>query len=115
VLSGDDALTLPMLVLGAKGVISVVANEAPALMHDLVQSALEGDWEKARECHFKLLPLMNANFIETNPIPVKSALSLMGKINEIYRLPLVAPSQKTRNELQKILYGMGLLDPEEES
>ena len=115
VLSGDDALTLPMLVLGAKGVISVVANEAPGMMHNLVRAALEGDWEKAREYHFRLLPLMNSNFLETNPIPVKSALALMKKINETYRLPLVPPSQKTRNELQKVLYRMGLLDPEEEA
>jgi len=115
VLSGDDALTLAMLILGAKGVISVVANEAPALMHNLVRAGLEGDWEKAREYHYKLLPLMNSNFLETNPIPVKSALALMNKINETYRLPLVPPSQKTRNEMQKVLYRMGLLDPEEEA
>lgn len=112
VLSGDDALTLPMLLLGAKGVISVAANEAPRLMHELVRVALEGDWSVARELHFKLLPLMQANFLESNPIPVKGAVALQGLITESYRLPMVSPSQKTRNELQRILYGLGLLKPE---
>ncbi len=115
VLSGDDALTLPMLALGAKGVISVVANEAPSMMHSLVRSALEGDWEKAREIHYKLFPLMQANFIETNPIPVKAAVALLGLINETYRLPLVPPSQKTRNAMQRMLYTLGLLDPQEQT
>lgn len=114
VLSGDDALTLPMLLLGAKGVISVVANEAPGLMHELVRAGLEGDWAVARELHFKLLPLMQANFLESNPIPVKGAVALLGLITETYRLPLVSPSQKTRNELQRLLYVLGLLKPEGE-
>lgn len=115
VLSGDDALTLPMLLLGAKGVISVVANEAPDLMHELVRAGLEGDWALARDLHFKLLPLMHANFLESNPIPVKGAMALMGLITENYRLPLVSPSQKTRNELQRILYALSLLKGEEDS
>ncbi len=109
VLSGDDALTLPMMVLGAKGVISVVANEAPALMHEMVRAALEGDWAVARELHFRLLPLMQANFLESNPIPVKAAVAMLGHITESYRLPLVPPNQKTRNELQRLLAELGLL------
>jgi len=115
VLSGDDALTLPMLSLGAKGVISVVANEAPGAMQSLVRAAIEGDWARARELHYKLLPLMNANFIETNPLPVKAAVAILGLISETYRLPLVSPTQKTRNELQRIMYRLGLLDPEDQT
>jgi 4-hydroxy-tetrahydrodipicolinate synthase len=114
ILSGDDSLTLPMMVLGAKGVISVAANEAPRLMHELVRAGLDGDWATAREHHFKLLPLMQANFLESNPIPVKGAMALMGLVAENYRLPLVPPTQKTRSELQRILYGLGLLGPEED-
>lgn len=115
VLSGDDALTLPMMVLGARGVVSVVANEAPRLMHELVHAGLEGDWVSARTLHYRLLPLMQANFLESNPIPVKGALALMGHVAERYRLPLVAPAQKTRNELQRILVALELLGPEEEA
>jgi len=114
ILSGDDSLTLPMMVLGAKGVISVAANEAPRLMHELVRAGLDGDWAAAREHHFKLLPLMQANFLESNPIPVKGAMALMGLVAENFRLPLVPPTQKTRSELQRILYGLGLLRPEED-
>jgi 4-hydroxy-tetrahydrodipicolinate synthase len=111
VLSGDDALTLPMMVLGAQGVISVVANEAPGLMRNMVQQALADDWNGARELHYRLLPLMNANFLESNPIPVKAALAILGVIQEEYRLPLVPPAQKTRDELHRLLYVLQLLNP----
>lgn len=115
VLSGDDALTLPMIVLGAQGVISVVANEAPGLMQSMVRQALVGEWTRARELHYRLLPLMNANFLESNPIPVKAALAILGVVQEEYRLPLVPPSQKTRDELQRLLYVLQLLNPTEAS
>lgn len=109
VLSGDDSFTLPILALGGDGVISVVANEVPRQMRELVQAALRGDFATAREWHYKLLPLMNANFLEANPIPVKAALALMGLIEENYRLPLCPPSDATRTRLRQILQDLQLL------
>lgn len=109
VLSGDDSFTLPILALGGDGVISVVANEAPREMRALVQASLRGDFATAREWHYKLLPLMNANFLEANPIPVKAALALMGLVEENYRLPLCPPSDATRNRLKRILEDLQLL------
>ena len=108
-LSGDDAITLPMMSLGADGCISVVANEAPRDFSDLVRSCLAGNWTKARELHNRLLPLMNANFIESSPIPVKAALAMMGMIEEVYRLPLVAISPKNREKLRSILAELKLV------
>lgn len=108
-LSGDDALTLPMVAAGADGVISVVSNEAPKLMSDMVRAALTGDMERARELHYQLLPLMRANFIETNPIPVKSALEMMGRLQAYFRLPLVPLSEEHREELRAALDTAGLL------
>lgn len=89
VLSGDDELTLPMLAAGADGVISVVSNAAPRLLVELVEAAARGDFATARERHARLLPLMRAAFVESNPIPVKAALSMMGRCENILRLPLV--------------------------
>lgn len=109
VLSGDDALTLPLMILGGKGCISVVSNEVPKDFADLCQAALDGNWERARELHFKLLDLMNINFIESNPIPVKTALSMMGKINESFRLPLVPIEDKNRSAVEKCLKELGLI------
>ncbi len=109
VLSGDDALTLPLLALGADGVISVVANEAPGLLKQMVQAAFENDWEKARELHYRLLPLMDANFIESNPIPVKAACAMMGWVEDVVRLPLVPLSEVHRDRLRRILQELGLL------
>lgn len=109
VLSGDDALTLPLMILGGKGCISVVANEVPKDFATLCQAALDGNWERARELHFKLLDLMNINFIESNPIPVKTALSMMGKIEESFRLPLVPIEGKNRSMVEKCLKGLGLI------
>src|SRR5436309_9629915 len=109
VLSGDDALALAVVRLGGDGVVSVISNEAPALMSALINAALESDIQRAREIHYKLLPLMNANFIESNPIPVKAALAAMGMIEEMYRLPLVKISEANREKLLKVIDTLGLL------
>jgi 4-hydroxy-tetrahydrodipicolinate synthase len=110
VLSGDDALTLPMIALGADGLISVASNEAPALMSRMVELALSGDWKEARELHYKLLPLMDANFIESSPGPVKAALAMMNLVEENFRLPLVPVQEKTRTHLRKVISDLGLLE-----
>ena len=107
--SGDDNLTLPLVALGADGVISVVSNEVPRLFSELVRHALKGRWEKARALHFKLLPLMDLNFVESNPIPVKAVLSRMGMIEEHYRLPLVPPGAASRKQIDKVLKDLNLL------
>ena len=112
ILSGDDALTFPLLAVGADGVISVVANLAPALMSQMVEKALGGDYEGARELHYRLLPLMRAIFIETNPIPVKAALEIMGHGKAHYRLPLVRPTSEVEAFLRNALTDVGLLDAE---
>ncbi len=112
VLSGDDSVALPLIALGGVGVISVVSNEMPGAMTRLVHLALEGKFAEARKLHFELLPLMQANFIETSPIPVKAALAMMGLIREIYRLPLVAMKPENRVKLEKVLAAHGLLQPQ---
>lgn len=109
VLSGDDALTLPLLSVGGDGCISVVANEVPKEFSDMVRFGLAGDFTKARRIHYQLLDLMNVNFIESNPIPVKAALTLMGKIEEVYRLPLTKISDKNREVVRDILQKGGWL------
>src|SRR5438093_3080579 len=109
VLAGDDMTALPVVALGGDGVVSVVSNEAPGMMRTLIDAALEGDHARARELHYKLLPLMNANFIESNPIPVKAARAMMGLIEETYRLPLVPMSAANRDKLAKIVEELGLL------
>jgi 4-hydroxy-tetrahydrodipicolinate synthase len=103
VLSGDDGLYYPMLALGAKGIISVVSNVAPKEMADLYDAFALGEVAKARDLHFRLWPLMQALFIETNPIPAKTALAMMGKIREEFRLPLCAMSDANRKVLAKVL------------
>jgi len=108
-LSGDDALALPMLALGGDGVVSVVSNEAPLLMSNMVREGLSGDVNAARQLHDRLLGLMNANFLETNPIPVKAALAIMGRIEEIYRLPLVPLSDEHRGPLEEELRRLELI------
>ncbi len=110
VLSGDDSLALPLIAAGADGVISVVANEAPAQMAKLVEAALAGDFATARDIHYRLLPLMQANFIETNPVPVKAALEMMGKSQAHYRLPLVPLGEQHRAPLERALREAGLLE-----
>ncbi|RJP20490.1 MAG: 4-hydroxy-tetrahydrodipicolinate synthase [Deltaproteobacteria bacterium] len=109
VLSGDDGLYFPMLALGAKGVISVVSNVAPRLMADLYDAFSLGQVNRAREIHFRLWPLMQALFIETNPIPAKTALAMMGKVREEFRLPLCAMSDGNRKALAKVLSGLKIL------
>jgi len=109
VLSGDDALTFPMMALGADGLISVAANEAPELMSRMVDLALEGKWDEARNLHYRLLPLMEVNFIESSPGPVKAGLAMMNLIGENYRLPLVPVEEKSRARLRTVLAELGLL------
>ncbi len=110
VLSGDDSLTLALIALGADGLVSVASNEAPALMSRLVTLCLDGNWDEARALHFRLLPLMEANFIESSPGPVKAALALMNIIGENFRLPLVPVQPKTRERLREILSELQLLE-----
>jgi 4-hydroxy-tetrahydrodipicolinate synthase len=110
ILSGDDSLTLPVVALGGHGIISVASNEIPGMMSDFVDACLEGRWEDAREWNRKLFPLMKSNFVETSPIPVKAALAMMGKINEVYRLPLVKISDAGRARLLPVLNELGLID-----
>jgi 4-hydroxy-tetrahydrodipicolinate synthase len=109
VLSGDDALTLPLVALGGVGVISVAANEAPAQMTRLTGLCLEGRWPEARALNRRLWALMKINFIESNPIPVKAALAMMGHIEESYRLPLVPISPGNKEKLRQVLVASGLL------
>jgi 4-hydroxy-tetrahydrodipicolinate synthase len=108
-LSGDDALTLPMLAVGGKGVITVTANLMPKEMARLVASFLTGRLEEARRLHFRLSPLFAALFLETNPIPVKEALGLMGKIDPELRLPLCAMGSDNRAQLVRVLKEMNLI------
>ena len=110
VLSGEDDLTLAIVALGGDGVISVAANEVPSAMSQMVEAALSGDLDTARSLHYRLLPLLRANFIETNPIPVKTALHMMGRIDGNFRLPLVPPGRETRERLREALLAAGV-DP----
>jgi len=109
VLSGDDALTLPAMAVGARGLISVASNEAPGEMARLVEAAERNDFAAAREMHARLLPLMLVNFAESNPIPVKAAMAQMGLLEETYRLPMVPPRAETREKLRRVLAAVGLL------
>ncbi|HVA96533.1 MAG TPA: 4-hydroxy-tetrahydrodipicolinate synthase [Candidatus Acidoferrales bacterium] len=109
VLSGDDALTFPLLSLGGDGIISVVSNEVPEEFSKFVSTALSGDFAKARKMHYQLLDLMNINFIETNPQPVKTALAMMGKMQEVFRLPLVPMSDSNKQLLKEVLEQYGLM------
>jgi 4-hydroxy-tetrahydrodipicolinate synthase len=107
--SGDDNLTLPLVALGADGIISVISNEVPRQFSEMVRLALKGKWDKAREMHFSLLPLMNINFVESNPIPVKAAMAMMGLLEESYRLPLLPLSDDARPRLHKVLKELRLI------
>ena len=111
VLCGDDAMALAVVALGGDGIVSVVSNEAPGMMSAMMDAALEGDITKARALHYKLLPLMNMNFVESNPIPVKAALAMMGMIEENYRLPLVPIGAANREKVTKVVEEAGLLQP----
>ncbi|HSU91935.1 MAG TPA: 4-hydroxy-tetrahydrodipicolinate synthase [Sporolactobacillaceae bacterium] len=106
ILSGDDSLTVPLIALGAKGVISTCSNAVPREMHDMAEAALAGDFAKAREIHFRLLPLMRALFVETNPIPIKQALAFMGKCANELRMPLLpmtaGPAERLRVAMKEL-------------
>lgn len=109
VLSGEDSLTLPIITAGGDGVISVISNEVPKEYSDLTRAALKGDLKRAQELHYKLFELMKANFYESNPIPVKTALHLMGRIEESLRLPLTKISKPNREKLKKVLKDLKLI------
>jgi 4-hydroxy-tetrahydrodipicolinate synthase len=109
VFSGDDAVTLPVIALGGVGIISVASNEIPHEMSVMTRAALDNDWTTARTLHRKYLPLMQANFIESSPLPVKAVLAMMGKIEELYRLPLLPMRRDTRSRLQRIAAEAGLI------
>jgi 4-hydroxy-tetrahydrodipicolinate synthase len=102
-LSGDDSLTLPLMAMGAKGVISVITNVMPREMHDLATAALGGDFKLAREIHFKMIPLMRALFVETNPIPIKQACAFMGKCTNEMRMPLVPMTAAAADRLRAVM------------
>ncbi len=108
VLAGDDAFTLPLIALGGHGVISVVANETPAEMTSLVDLATATNFTEARKVHEQLLPLMQVNFIESNPIPVKAAMAALGLLEEIYRLPMVSPTDESRTQINDVLNNLKL-------
>ena len=108
VLSGDDAFSLALIAMGGSGVISVVSNEVPGEMAQLVSAALASDVETARALHQRLLPLMQVNFVESNPIPVKAALAVMGLVDARYRLPLVPPTAASRQRIVDVLAELGL-------
>src|SRR5438874_3592269 len=109
VLSGDDAMTLPVIAVGGVGVISVASNEIPHEMAELTRAALDNNWDKARQIFRKYLPLMQGNFIESSPMPLKAVLAMMGRIEEAYRLPMVPVRRDTRSKLQRIAAEAGLI------
>ena len=109
VLSGEDSLTMPMMALGAQGAISVTANVVPELHRQMVHAMLNGDLEQARELHHRLYPLSKALFLETNPIPVKTALAMMGFVRPELRLPLCEMASENKEKLRKVLKGLGLV------
>jgi 4-hydroxy-tetrahydrodipicolinate synthase len=109
VLSGDDSITIPLVALGGRGIISVVSNEIPGEMTRLARLALEGNFEGARALQRKWLPLMEVNFVESNPIPVKAAMAMMGLCEPVWRLPMTAPSAQSHSKIEAVLKGVGLL------
>jgi 4-hydroxy-tetrahydrodipicolinate synthase len=108
-LSGDDALAYSIIALGGDGCISVVSNEMPKEYSHLIRLCLKGEWTEALQLHYRLLPLMNINFIESSPIPVKTALAMMGMIEESFRLPLVPITEPSRAKLKKVLEDLKLV------
>jgi len=103
ILSGDDPMTLPMMALGGNGVISVASNVAPGAVSDMVRALLEGDWERGRELHYELLPLFRALFVETNPIPVKTAASILGLCSDEMRLPMIPLQGENLDTLRRAM------------
>ena len=110
VLSGDDSMTLPLIALGGRGLISVASNEIPAEMTRLVQAALSGDFAEARRLHYRYLALMDINFVESNPIPVKAALAEMGLLEPSWRLPLVPPKPENLARIRAVLESLNLVE-----
>jgi 4-hydroxy-tetrahydrodipicolinate synthase len=109
VLSGDDVMTLPIMAVGGRGVIAVASNEIPTEMSQMVEAAERGDFAGARAIHDRILPLMQINFVESSPGPVKSAMAAMGLLEEVYRLPLVPPRSESKEKINKVLKDLGLL------
>jgi 4-hydroxy-tetrahydrodipicolinate synthase len=110
VLSGDDTFTLPLMAVGGRGVIAVVSNEIPGEMSQMVEAAERGDFAAARAIHTRIMPLMQVNFVETSPGPVKMAMAAMGLIEEVYRLPMVSPRPESKDKILKVLQEMNLLN-----
>jgi 4-hydroxy-tetrahydrodipicolinate synthase len=110
VLSGDDSITIPLIALGGRGIISVVSNEIPGEMTRLAQLAMAGDFAGARAVQRQWLPLMEVNFVESNPIPVKAAMAMMGLCEPVWRLPMTAPSAANRAKIEAVLKAVGLLE-----
>lgn len=110
VLSGDDAVTLPLIALGAEGIVSVASNEIPDLMSRMTNLALDGNWNEARALHYRILPLMEINFIESSPGPVKAAMAMMGLLEENFRLPLVPIQEKSRARIREVIAELGILE-----
>jgi 4-hydroxy-tetrahydrodipicolinate synthase len=108
VLSGDDSITIPLIALGGRGVISVVSNEIPGEMTRLTQAAMAGDFVGARALQRTWMPLMDVNFVESNPIPVKAAMAMMGLCEPVWRLPMTAPSAQNHSKIEAVLKSVGL-------
>ena len=109
VLSGDDALTLPLMAVGGHGIISVASNEIPGEMVKMVEAAERNDFAAARAIHARILPLMSINFVESNPQPVKAAMAAMGLLEDVFRLPMVSPRPESKEKINKVLKALGLL------
>jgi 4-hydroxy-tetrahydrodipicolinate synthase len=109
VLSGDDALTLPLMAVGGHGIISVASNEIPREMAQMVEAAERNDFAAARKIHARILPLMQINFVEANPVPVKAAMAAMGLLEEVYRLPMVSPKAESKDKILRVLKELDLL------
>ena len=109
VLSGDDSISLPLIALGGVGLISVASNETPSKLTALVRACLENNWDEARRLNRELFPLMKANFVETSPGPVKAAVAMMGRIKEVYRLPMVPVKPETREKLRAVLIELSVV------
>jgi 4-hydroxy-tetrahydrodipicolinate synthase len=109
VLSGDDSITLPLIALGGRGIISVASNEIPAEMTEIARHCLAGDFTAARKMYQKWLPLMEVNFVESNPMPVKAAMAMMGLLEPVWRLPMVAPKPESMKKIEIVLDAAGLL------
>ena len=109
VLSGDDALTLPLMAVGGRGIVSVSANEIPAEMAQMVEAAERNDFAAARKIHARILPLLQVNFVEANPVPVKAAMAAMGLLEDVYRLPMTPPTPASMEKIVGVLKDLDLL------